>query len=750
MPSPLDAIDFSHLFDRLGGTGAGTSPVSSKTLADAVLAEGADSYLGDLTAATREAELVELIEQGWESLWKFVFGDSFVDQLAEHHRLAIEWHFNARLALTQGKSPDYYAYFPIWSRGHAKSSIAERMIVIDALLTVAAREQGFTLYIGREKERVREHISNIETLLGLPSVRYLAADLARVRSSTDTKYKRQWTSRYLHTAAGYAIKGGSIASAQAGARVDKTRPTFMVLDDIDGREDSEVISEKKFTLLVNELLPMRQSNTLTFFAQNLISDKSVMYRIHTQQARVLTNRKPAVIIPAIRNLKTETKAIDGIVKDIIVDGEPTWPQVYTIERAQADIEAMGLPAFLKECQHEISSEYSYRIHKTYDDSIHAISAAEFADVFGSPDAWLTWPKIPFNDWARTKSKFHANVAGYIAISPPLTKLPSTLFIIPKSFPPDTTPDDLAVGLLSLLTPYADFTEQQPKLTWRALFHQAAFRDPGGLDNLSFSEQARITRELNSPAIRRYVTPALKYFNVSRGAMSHSEDHIRKILISYGFNFSPANPRRLEGVDAINDYFKIDYAADNPFRPGEKGLSRMYVICPTDPHTGRPGVLLTSMTPDLLEDSDLFRYQFANRQFAPPKLTNSGEMLDEPLKLNDDFPQALQMVFSKNLVHSLRTPQAELRELLLPARIRQSNISSPRSAATRQTTQPAATAVSRASNSIDYDTRDEHETANIIRDRQVYLAMQSAIQHNAVESKKKNRTRGVFNSKGRKM
>ena len=98
------------------------------------------------------------------------------------------------------------------------------------------------------------------------------------------------------------VKGGTVDSAQAGSRVDETRPTFIVPDDVDGREDSVVIAENRFRLLTKEILPMRQDNTLVYFAQNLISRYSVMYRIHSGKEKVLTNRKPSQPIPAVLNL----------------------------------------------------------------------------------------------------------------------------------------------------------------------------------------------------------------------------------------------------------------------------------------------------------------------------------------------------------------------------------------------------------------------------------------------------------------
>lgn len=292
--------------------------------------------------------VMELVSKGWRHCYTELFGQTFVDVLAPHHIEAVEWHWDSRLAFLTDEKPEYLAYFPIWPRGHMKSTLAERMIVVDAILSVAYSQPGFALYVGREKDKVRDYIANIEALLSSDTVRKFCPSLSQVAKNDETNQKRQWTATFLHTQAGYVVKGGSIESSQAGARVGDTRPTFIVPDDIDGREDSVVISEMRFKRLTGEILPMRQQNTLVYFAQNLISRYSVMYRIQSGQAKVLTNRKPTKPIKAVLDLVTETREVDGIVKDVVISGESTW-QFWDKQRIQDEIDTEGLTAFKIEC-----------------------------------------------------------------------------------------------------------------------------------------------------------------------------------------------------------------------------------------------------------------------------------------------------------------------------------------------------------------------------------------------------------------
>ena len=247
-----------------------------------------------------------------------------------------------------------------------KSTLAERMVVIDALISYAYRKPGYCVYISRNKDKVQEHIANIEALLGSEPVQKICPELSNPKRTELTNQQRKWTASFLKTEANYSIQGGTLDSGLAGSRVEDTRPTFLVPDDIDGREDSPVIAENRFRQFTREIIPMRQENTLVFFAQNLISRFSVMYRIHTNQARVLTNRKPGDPIPAVYDLETEQRVIDGIVKDVYVSGTPSWP-AWSVQRIQDEIDSEGLESFLVECQHQVAQSKEGMILYNYDD-----------------------------------------------------------------------------------------------------------------------------------------------------------------------------------------------------------------------------------------------------------------------------------------------------------------------------------------------------------------------------------------------
>ncbi len=636
-------------------------------------------------ALAESGNLKELVARGCEAFYREIFGDKFWDSLDsaetndEHHTEAIYWHWNARLSLLKGRSApnDEMAYFPIWARGNMKSSIAETMVIVDAMLSVAYKQAGYCLYVGREKDRIKENIGNLEALLSRAKVREYAPQLSEVAKNDETNSKRQWTGTFLHTKAGYIIKGGTVESTQAGSRIKHlesdnsqldTRVTFCVPDDIDSREDSPVISENRFKLLTTEILPMRQANTLTFFAQNLISRFSVMYRIQKGGAKVLTNRKLTEPIPAVRGLMTEQRTVNGIVKDVVLAGKCTW-RVWGLSRVQAEIDTMGLPAFLREMQHEVEQDKEGLIIYNYDDNVHVISESEFALKYGK-DAWKTWRKKPGNDWARTKTDKHANVAGWLMRSPQNCALPNITFFKPYSFPSDSAPEDVVERLLSELSLYA-----YKNITWEQLRKDLLRRANSDIYTKTVGEKMEYERGELGRVIPQYSKPLLQRCNVQQGDMSHEADTVRKIYThAYGLAMRPSNPGKHGGIEKLIQALRIDYETSHPFRPDVMGYTQWFIIAPDDksrPYQVRdvvvyhPKLYPEAYMSDALTDSDLARFQFSNYRKRDPKLTETGEIIDDPLKLHDDFPNMCQMLYTGADLHGDSLSFDQKVELLMP-------------------------------------------------------------------------------------
>lgn len=312
------------------------------------------NFAEGLTSGPQQ-DLLDLIDQDWEAFYREIHGDRLVDGLDSletadtHHSEAIIWHWEARLALLRGERPPdgYFVYFPTWSRGNMKTSIGRAMLITDALLSYAYGQPGYALIPGGTKAKIKGTAMSVEKMLYTPQVQRYCPALSKVDKNVMGR-SRGWTADYISTAARYTFHFIGLDEGVAGANLDNVRPTFIMPDDIDSREDSPVISETRFRIFTTEVLPTRQQNTLVYWAQNLISRFSARYRIEKQHVQVLTNRKPTTPIPAVRGLVTEKRLVDGIVKDIVMAGNPTW-RGWSLQRVQDEIDTYGLPAFRAEC-----------------------------------------------------------------------------------------------------------------------------------------------------------------------------------------------------------------------------------------------------------------------------------------------------------------------------------------------------------------------------------------------------------------
>lgn len=618
----------------------------------------------------------DLEAKGWRAWYAFLFGQGFVDILDsaetddKHHSEAIEWHWESRRALLQGKRPpnDWFAYFPTWARANMKSTVAEAMVVTDAGLSVLYKEPGFALYIGREKGRVQESISNIEQLLSSASVRSLFPSLSQVARNEETNQKRQWTGTFLHTKAGYIVKGGTIESAQAGSRViteaskPGTRPTFQVPDDIDGRDDSPVQCATNLRALTTEILPMRQANTLTFWAQNLISRYTSRYQIETQRVRVLTNRKPTIRVPAVRDLVTEPRTIDGLIQDIFISGRITW-RGWDRARVQDEINTYGLIAFKKECQHEVEQDKEGLVLQHWNDAVHVITKSEFAAKFGGREIPRHWNKYTVNDWARTRSIYHANIKFSLAVSAQNSVLPGCFFVFDaRSFVAGAAPEDVAESILSDISLEVKLNDGTMS-TWRNLVSSVLQKSGLEQHRMNTLDLIESRRNILANVIPKYVAPILRAQSYVMFRGSHEQNKTGALAVYqrvFGLPFQPTNPGGDGGVDDINLAQRVDYEVPHPIKSDAMGYTRFFLVVEDENAEYRE-----SLAPEELMDSDLFRFQMKNWRVRDPYITAKGEIEGDLLKMHDDFGNGLMMLFYDNCLQATALTRDQKVEAALP-------------------------------------------------------------------------------------
>jgi hypothetical protein len=627
-----------------------------------------------------------LEREGWRAWYAEIFGQAFVDALDSeetddcHHSEALGWHWEARNCLLRGERPpgDFFVFFPTWSRGNMKTTLGRCMLIADAALSLTAGEGGYALIPSGTKKKGRSTAISLEHLLHTSKVAEYYPQLSLVKRNPYGRSKG-WTADFIYTEAGYVFHFVGLDEGMAGANVVDVRPTFIMPDDIDSREDSPVISENRFHVFTSEVLPARQGNTLVYWAQNLISRYSVRYRIEKQQERVLTNRKPNVPVPAVRGLVTETRTEHNIVKDVAVAGKCTW-RGWNLRRVQDEIDTYGLKAFLRECQHEVEQDREGLVLQHWNDPVHVISLSEFESVYGTRELPFAWNKIVFNDWARTKTKFHANVAGVLTASAQNAALPGAVFLFhPMSFPAASTPEDVAERLLKAITPTVDAGGQS--VAWADIIRSTLSRE--GIERFvpDLTELIRQRRQILANVLPRYVAPVLRAQNFLDFRMSHERTDVCRVYNDvFGLPFRGVNPGKDGGVDGLNLLMRVDYSLPHPFRPNKMGFTKFFMVAPDDveaePWTANSRVAVyppksysDALTPDDLSDSDLARYQFANWRYRDPFVTPRGEREGDLLKMSDDFGNGLMMCFYDRSLSATPLSKEEARLAQLPEHLK---------------------------------------------------------------------------------
>lgn len=227
----------------------------------------------------------------------------------------------------------------VWFRGAAKSTITRRV----AIGLGATRRRSFALWVSGTQDAADRHVTSATT--------NLSHELLRVypwltqRSETALKVTQGLRQSMVSVGNRFTLLGVGLNTRTRGVTIGEQRPDLIVFDDLDERTDSPRVTQKKFRVLTEEVLPTAQhAGALVVGAQNLIHPTSVFTRLVAGEA--LTNACVIGPVPMVRN-----PVFDG---GRLVAGEPTWPEVVPITAAQRAIDNWGIDAWWREGQHELT------------------------------------------------------------------------------------------------------------------------------------------------------------------------------------------------------------------------------------------------------------------------------------------------------------------------------------------------------------------------------------------------------------
>jgi hypothetical protein len=610
--------------------------------------------------------------QGYEAWLKKLGPKTFTKPFATFHHDFWGWYWPVRMKLLRGEllDPAEMAMLLMWFRGGGKSSHVEWACIAEGALGEGLTDEpGYVGYICDTETLAKGHVQSIRNRLDSAELVYHYPGLSNPRVDRHG-YQTAWRQDFLATSSHWGIVPIGLEEGVRGGRLFDLRFTMFVFDDIDNRKDSPAGVEKKLKIIAHEILPAGTPETLKLFPQNLQHEYSALNQIYTRRSDVLSERQESGPVKAFDELELEPDLVH-LGKWVIKRASPTWPGI-DLRAARVFLGDSGRAAFLAEYQHEFDDDRSELVLKNWRDEVHVITWSQFEAVYKAREIPRRWNKFAGNDWATTKTRFHANVAALLAVASQNEPVPGVTFMYrPMSFRPGTQADDVALRLLKAISPAA--AVGGVSYSWDELVESSLRRTNLERFISDVSRLIEARRDVLAGIIPSATSEMIARHNFTRFRMSHEAKAARDVYRRvYGLPFAGVNPGSDGGVEFLNNLTHVDRKRPHPFKADELGEGGLYRL-------GRSAfflivedgeeVPLRALRPDALHDAALCRYQLARWRNVPAKLGPSGEVLPGPEKLNDDFGNLLMMQFHDGPLPSAPLTRAELVEEVTPEKYR---------------------------------------------------------------------------------
>jgi hypothetical protein len=257
--------------------------------------------------------------------------------LADFHREFWDWID----ALTPGVPPP--AFVGCWFRGAGKTTTAE----LGACYVGARLSRRFALFVEETQAQADERVKSVGELFDHLKVKNAKNDLG---------YSLAWRADQLRTENGFNVVGIGMDRAIRGIKLGKYRPDWIIIGDVDGREDTPRTTGKKLRTLTQSILKAGTPDLAVSFCQNLIHSDSIMSQVVAGTADFLLDRNPAHVVKAADGLKVEQEPTpDGRRVWAVKEGVPTW-EGFGVKEIEADLNRSGFSAFMRESQQDVDEQ----------------------------------------------------------------------------------------------------------------------------------------------------------------------------------------------------------------------------------------------------------------------------------------------------------------------------------------------------------------------------------------------------------
>jgi len=248
------------------------------------------------------------------------------------------------------------------------------------------RDYGF--YVSMTQPQADDHLTSIEPKLGADAVRAYYPDLSERHvglhgSGTHWRRQRLWTKR------GLIIDALGIDTAARGRKLGDQRPSLIIFDDIDDKDESAIARKKKMETMKSDIIGAASHDAMIIFIQNKVHRDSIMSQIIDGRADLLADAIIEGPYSALGDdFKYETKTVNddngySRQQHTILAGTPIW-EGQNLEDCQGQLNNMGLDSFLREVQQDVERAPSGAVLGMFEEPYSVITRTEFQLAYGRP------------------------------------------------------------------------------------------------------------------------------------------------------------------------------------------------------------------------------------------------------------------------------------------------------------------------------------------------------------------------------
>lgn len=330
----------------------------------------------------------ELEAKGWETWLTTIFPFAFPSEFSWFHRKFWDAWWDVCLAIKHKRPvpPDKQNFMLLWGRALAKSSSGTP----SSLMKAALAGRSYSLYLSKTIDQATSHLANVRFLITHPDSRLVEFYPHMALTSfapTSLGLKSKDTENVFITTGGSVFRALGIESASRGLILAGKRPDDFNIDDIDTIPSSLVVTNNNLRRLTQSILLTRDVSSdlvvTTKILQNIVADTSVVNQIHTGKSDAFAERTTIGPVNTFDHLAIESYMDDNgkLRHKILPESKPSWSAV-SIPKAQSILDLIGLDAFMAECQNDFSRSQSGRVIPEYNERVQIITWSEFERVYG--------------------------------------------------------------------------------------------------------------------------------------------------------------------------------------------------------------------------------------------------------------------------------------------------------------------------------------------------------------------------------